>query len=140
MAVIVSARVEVKVPFHDCDPMGITWHGNYLRYFELARCELLDKLDYNYRQMEASGYRWPIIDVKIRYPQPTEFEQQLHVYAELIEWEQRLRIRYRVCDAASGRRLVKGETVQVAVSGATGEMCLASPPVLKQRLLPWLDA
>ncbi|WP_028108299.1 acyl-CoA thioesterase [Ferrimonas futtsuensis] len=139
MSALPSAMVRVEVPFHDCDPMGITWHGNYLRYFELARCALLDSFQYNYRQMEASGYRWPIIDLKVRYPQPSTFEQKLEVHAELVEWEQRLKIRYKVLDAETGRRLVKGETVQVAVHNDTGEMCLVSPPVLRERLSPWLD-
>lgn len=139
MGVILSATVQVSVPFHDCDPMGITWHGNYLRYFEVARCALLDKCHYNYREMEASGYRWPIIDVRIRYPQSSTFEQLLDVHAELVEWEQRLRICYRICDAATGKRLVKGETVQVAVANNSGEMCFESPPVLREKLAPWLD-
>lgn len=139
MPALPTAMVRVAVPFHDCDPMGVTWHGNYLRYFELARCALLDTFQYNYRQMEESGYRWPIIDLKIRYPQPSTFEQELEVHAELVEWEQRLKIRYKVLDASSGRRLVKGETVQVAVHNASGEMCLVSPRILRERLSSWLD-
>ena len=26
-----------RVPFHDLDPLQIVWHGNYLKYFDIAR-------------------------------------------------------------------------------------------------------
>ena len=61
------AEVKVRVPFHDLDPAGIVWHGHYAKYFELARCELLRSFGYNYDDMVASGYSWPVIDLRARY-------------------------------------------------------------------------
>lgn len=37
-----TAEVEMTVPFHDVDMMEVAWHGHYVKYFELARCALLD--------------------------------------------------------------------------------------------------
>ncbi|MGZ5781545.1 MAG: acyl-CoA thioesterase, partial [Burkholderiaceae bacterium] len=62
------AEVELQVQFFDLDPMEIVWHGNYVKYLEIARCALLDSIDYNYVQMKESGYAWPIIDMHLRYP------------------------------------------------------------------------
>ena len=129
-----SAEVEIEVPFHDVDMVGIFWHGHYAKYFEIARCALLDSFNYGYMQMLASGYGWPVIDLRLRYVKPAQFGQKLRVRATLLEWENRLRIEYLVHDAASGERLTKGETVQVAVHAATREMCLVSPDVLFERL------
>ncbi len=28
------AEVELTVSFHDCDPMGVVWHGNYFRFLK----------------------------------------------------------------------------------------------------------
>ena len=36
-----EAAIEVEVPFHDVDAMTVAWHGHYLKYFELARTQLL---------------------------------------------------------------------------------------------------
>ncbi len=36
----------LTVPFHDADMMGVTWHGHYIRYMEIARCELLERIGY----------------------------------------------------------------------------------------------
>jgi acyl-CoA thioester hydrolase len=129
-----SAEVELQVPFHDVDSVGIVWHGHYAKYFELARCALLDTFRYGYLQMIESGYVWPIIDFHLRYIKPARFEQKLRIRATLEEWEYRLKIAYVVSDAASGERLTRGHTIQVAVKKDTGEMLLASPPVLRERL------
>jgi acyl-CoA thioester hydrolase len=129
-----EAEVLVEVPFHDVDMVGIVWHGHYAKYFELARCALLDTFNYGYMQMKASGYGWPVIDLRLRYVKPAWFGQKLRVRATLLEWENRLRIEYLVSDAQTGERLTKGESVQVAVRMDTREMCLVSPEVLFERL------
>lgn len=129
-----SAEVEIQVQFYDLDPMQIVWHGNYVKYLEVARCALLDSIGYNYEQMKTSGYAWPIIEMNLRYAAPAAFGQRLLLRAEIAEWENRLRIDYLVSDAATGRRLNRATTTQVAVDIASGEMCFASPPVLFEKL------
>jgi len=128
------AEVEMQVQFFDLDPMQIVWHGNYVKYLEVARCALFDKIDYNYEQMRASGYAWPIIDMHLRYAAPAAFGQRLLLRAEIVEWENRLHIEYAITDAASGRRLNRATTTQVAVDIASGEMCFASPAILFEKL------
>lgn len=130
----VSAEIDVQVQFYDLDPMAVVWHGNYARYFEQARCALLDRIGYNYPEMKDSGYLWPVIDLHVRFAQPATFGQRIKVRAELVEWENRLKIDYVITDAATGKRLTKGSTVQVAVDAASGEMCYVSPPVLFAKL------
>lgn len=129
-----SAEIELLIPFHDLDPVNIVWHGNYAKYFEQARCALLQTFDYNYDQMRASGYLWPVIDLHMRYIKPLHFNQKVRVKASLKEWEYRLKIDYLVSDVATGTRLAKGSSIQVAVDAATKEMCLLSPRVLFERL------
>jgi acyl-CoA thioester hydrolase len=131
---VIAAEVEVTIPFHDVDALEIVWHGNYLRYLEVARCAALALIDYDYSQMKESGYSWPMIDVKVRYPRPARFGQRLLVRAELVEWENRLRFEYLIRDAVSGQRLTTAETTQVAVKMSTQEMCFVSPDVLFKKL------
>ena len=128
------AEVEMQVQFFDLDPMQIVWHGNYVKYLEVARCALLDRIGYNYEQMRDSGYMWPIIEMNLRYAGPAAFGQRLLLRAEIVEWEQRLRIDYLISDAASGKRLNRATTTQVAVDLATREMCFVSPAILFEKL------
>ena len=129
-----AAESELTVQFYDLDPMEVVWHGNYAKYFEVGRCALLDQIDYNYAQMKASGFAWPIIDMHVRYLQPLVFGQTVVVRAEVVEWEHRLKLQYLIRDKDTGARLTKGTTIQVAVDLATKLMCLQSPPILFARL------
>ncbi|WP_342623570.1 acyl-CoA thioesterase [Pseudomonas alkylphenolica] len=121
---------EILVPFFDVDSMLVVWHGHYVKYLEVARCALLDKLDHNYLQMRDSGYAWPVIDLQLRYVRGATFGQRLNVRASLVEWENRLKINYLISDAVSGERMTRASSVQVAVEIASGEMQLASPQVM----------
>ncbi|MBA1202382.1 acyl-CoA thioesterase [Pseudomonas capeferrum] len=120
----------VIVPFFDVDSMHIVWHGHYVKYLEVARCALLDSLDHNYLQMRESGYAWPVIDLQVRYIRGAIFGQRLTVRASLVEWENRLKINYLISDAASGERMTRASSIQVAVKIDSNEMQLASPQVL----------
>ncbi|NHZ63075.1 acyl-CoA thioesterase [Massilia genomosp. 1] len=128
------AETGMQVQFFDLDPMQIVWHGNYVKYLEVARCALLDKIGYNYEQMKASGFAWPVIDMNLRYIGPAVFGQRLTLRAEIVEYENRLKIDYLITDTASGKRLNRASTTQVAVDIASGEMCFMSPPVLFEKL------
>jgi len=128
-----TATIDIQVPFHDVDLMGIVWHGHYVRYFEIARCELFDRLDYNYYQMKESGFAWPVIDVRIRYPGSPVFGEKIKVTAKVVEWEHRLKVDYEIHNA-KGKRITRGYTVQVAVDMKTQEMCMESPAILLEKL------
>ena len=133
-SVLLSAQVVIDVPFHDCDPMQVVWHGNYARYFEVARCELLRKISYDYLDMQASGYMWPIVDMRTKYVGSAVFTQKINVTAELVEYESRLKINYTICCATTGKKLTKGYTVQVAVDLLNNEMQYASPAILFDKI------
>jgi len=129
-----SADVTLKAQFYDLDPMEVVWHGNYARYLEQARCALLDSIGYNYPQMQESGYLWPIVDMRIKFVRPLRFAQEFVVTATIAEFENRLKIDYRIRDKASGDVLTKASTIQVAVRAATGELCLESPAALTEKM------
>ncbi|MEN8636402.1 acyl-CoA thioesterase [Pseudoalteromonas distincta] len=126
--------VEIEIPFHDCDPMNVVWHGNYPRYLEVARCELLRLFDYDYPQMHESGYAWPIVDMQIKYVASAVFTQKIKVAAYLKEYENRLRIDYVITDLLTNKRLTKASTTQVAIEVSSKEMQFESPAILFNKL------
>jgi acyl-CoA thioester hydrolase len=126
---VLATEIDVTVPFFDVDSMDVVWHGHYVKYLEIARCALLDELGHNYVRMKETGYVWPIIDLQLRYARAARFGQKLVVRAELVEWQNRLKIHYTLSDAATGERLTRASTIQVAVKLADGEMQLVSPAV-----------
>ena len=124
---VLHVDTEVLVPFFDIDTMHVVWHGHYVKYLEVARCALLDHIGHNYTQMLDAGYAWPVIDLQLRYVRGATFGQRLNVRANLVEWENRLKISYLITDLATGERLTRACTVQVAVEIASKEMQLVSP-------------
>lgn len=124
----------LKVPFFDVDSMNIVWHGHYCKYLEVARCELLDKIGYNYTDMKNSGFMFPIVDLQIKYVQPLVFEQKIHIVSSLVEWECRLKIDYRIFDADSHQLLTKATSIQAAVKADTKQLQFVCPDIFVQRV------
>lgn len=129
-----SNEIRLVVPFHDVDMAGMVWHGHYVKYFEIARSRLLDKYNYSHKEMEESGYLWPVVDLHIKYICPLTYGQEILVKAVVKEWEYRLKVAYIVRDADTLKKLTKAHTIQVAYDLNKKEMRYKSPAVLKKAL------
>lgn len=140
MKAIVTARTTAKPQFYDIDSMNIVWHGYYPKFMELGRVAILDKIDYGYEAMVSSGYGWPIIDMRFRYARPMRLHQEIEIVAGIVEWENRLKIDYEFKDLKTGQRLNRCSSVQVAVEIETETMLWETPPILREKLAPWLSA
>ena len=129
-----TSRFEMEVPFFDVDSYRIVWHGNYPKYFEIARCMLLEDIGFPYQKMEETGYFFPVIDLQTKYVKPILFKQKIQVQAALREWEHKLVIDYLITDQQSGEKLTKGRTQQVAVKMPDHVTQFVSPPELVSKI------
>ncbi|MCL1892774.1 MAG: acyl-CoA thioesterase [Holophagaceae bacterium] len=136
---MINAEIEIKVPFYDVDSMSITWHGNYAKYLEDARCALLDKIGYNYDVMLNSGYAWPLVGLKIKYISPARFNQKIRVRAMLEEYENCIKIKYIITDAETKKTIAKAETVQMAIDMNTMQSLYFSPQILLDKVRGYLE-
>ncbi len=127
------AQVALTVPFQDADPTGLVWHGNYFRYYDVARVALLKRLDFGYRQMAQIGQIWPIVDTQVRYLKSIPFGSEIRVSAQLVEWEFRLRIYYEITDATH-QRVNEAYTVQVPVAAADEQLIIGVPDAVQKRV------
>jgi acyl-CoA thioester hydrolase len=130
----VSAEIEFTVEFYDVDSMCIVWHGNYIKYFEKARCALLNKIGYNYLQMEETGYQFPVTSVSAKYIGSFRFGERIRALAVLDEYENCIKIRYELRDAATGELRTRGNSTQMAVNAVTGESCFLCPKIFTDRV------
>jgi acyl-CoA thioester hydrolase len=131
---VLSATVEVTVPFHDIDLAGIVWHGHYIKYLENARWAVMERIGFGLDAMITSGYLWPIIDVHVKYVRPARYGDRLRVQASLVEWESRLAINYLIVDCKDEGRVGRAQTVQVAVENDSHTMQFVSPACLTDRV------
>jgi acyl-CoA thioester hydrolase len=125
----ISAEIEFNVEFYDVDTMRIVWHGNYIKYFEKARCALLEKIGYTYCDMEESGWGFPVAGISVKYLNSLRFRDRVRATALLTEYESCIKIKYELYNARTGQLCTKAESTQMAVNVASGESTMVCPPV-----------
>lgn len=126
---IFSVETKFNVEFFDVDAMNIVWHGNYVKYMEIGRCALLDKLGYGYKDMVKDGYTYPVVDIKVKYVHSLVFGETATIRSDLIEYENRIKIRYEIFNS-EGKRCVKAESTQMAFNVSKNESQLVCSPTL----------
>ena len=134
-----STEIEFKVDFNDRDPMKIVWHGNYINYFERARCALLDKIGYNYIEMEKSGYLFPVTEVKSKYMKSLRFGDNCRAKATLVEYENMIKIEFELFNAATGEMTTKGTVSQMCIDAKTGKTQFFCPKCFTEKVEKFLE-
>lgn len=76
-------KVEIRIIYADTDQMGIVYHANYLKYFEIARTELIRNLGMSYKDFEKYGVYMPVKETFIDFKSPVNYDDIIIVYAEI---------------------------------------------------------
>ena len=134
-----TAVVTLSIPFHDVDSARVVWHGHYFKYFEVARCALLDRIGYNYQTMAETGIVWPIVKSSTKFLRPLVFNQVVRVAAQLKEWDMHLLIKYCIEDE-NGQLYTEGSTTQVPLDAGSLELQFGTPAFLLERMEDYLAA
>lgn len=129
-----KTEMKLTVQFYDLGPMNVVWHGNYLKYLESARCDLLKKIGYDYDNMRADGVLYPIAKMDLKYIKPCKFNQVLFLETIVEELEPALIIKYNIFDEESGEKVFSAKSMQICVDIKTGESIYSAPEGLKQKL------
>ncbi|WP_445487171.1 acyl-CoA thioesterase [Niallia sp. 03133] len=74
----VSTR-EIQLYYADTDMMGVIYHANYLKFFELGRGGLIEDLGFSYVEMEKKGYFAPVYDIQATYKKPLRYGDKAFV-------------------------------------------------------------
>ena len=124
---IFSSNTEIKIPFFDLDPMNVVWHGNYIKYMEIARCDLFSKIGYTYADMLKDNLIYPVVKMETKFIQPMTFEQEIIIKTELLETEPALIIKYAFFDKVTNKKLFSAKTMQMACNSITHESQYQAP-------------
>jgi len=104
-------RFAIRVRYGDTDQMGVAYYGNYLRWFEIGRAEMMRSLGSTYRSIEESGVRLPVVEARCRYLKPARYDDLLAIETGVIELGRAsVRFGYRIVGEATGERLAHGMT------------------------------
>lgn len=130
----ISFETKIRAEFFDVDSMNVVYHGNYVKFLEVARCNLLDKIGYGYNEMLATHFMFPITTLNVKYIRSLQFEEEAIVKTTLVEWENRIRIKYEIRSLKTGLVVTKAETTQMAVKMPEGETLFVCPKVFTEKV------
>lgn len=111
---MIQSRSQVTVRYAETDMMGVVYHANYLPWFEVGRTTLLKELGLAYRQLEADGYRLPVLEVSAKYLRPALYDDVLTILTTLTE-KPLLRIRLEYEVRRGDELLATGHTVHAFI-------------------------
>lgn len=108
---MVEHVTEVRVIYADTDAMGVVYHANYIKWFEIGRTGLLRSLGFPYVQMEAHGVMLPVVECGCHYLLPARYDDVLEVKAWISQLKSAtIAMKYEIRKKESGELLVTGMT------------------------------
>jgi len=125
----ITVRTEVDVRFNEADPLGIVWHGHYIRYFEDGREAFGKKYGCSYLDFYKNGLVVPIVKVDCDYKKSLRYGDSLIVEATYTpSAAAKIVFHYHIYHAATNELVAKGSTTQVFLDKDNNMLQLATPP------------
>jgi len=92
--------------------MGVVYHANYLKWFEIGRVELMRGLGIIYSELEAAGYKLPVIEVGCHYLSPAKYDEIVVIETEITTIRRAsVRFDYVIRDENKERVLAEGFSI-----------------------------
>lgn len=115
----VCSEVEYRVIYGDTDQMGVVYYGNYPRFYEIGRNELLRQLGLTYKEIENMGTILPVSSMKIKYHRPAYYDDLLTIRTSITEIPaSRIEFKYEIFNE-KGELLNSGETELAFINQST---------------------
>ena len=108
---------KIRVIYADTDAMGIVYHTNYIKWFEIGRTELLRDMGIYYAVFESRGFNLPLTKAYCHYFLPARYDQVLLIETE-IEYIKRASVKFNcsIWDEQQEKKLVEGYTVHACTN------------------------
>lgn len=121
-----TTEFETRIRFNECDPLGIVWHGHYIKYFEDGREAFGRKHGVSYLDVAESGFSTPIVKSMCEHKLSLRYGDVARIKTEYFDTPAaKIVFRYTIYDP-NGDVACTGETIQVFVD-KKGELQLTNP-------------
>ena len=108
---------KIRVIYADTDALGIVYHTNYIKWFEIGRGELLRELGIPYSQIENMGYYLPLTEVNCHYLCPARYDQIVLIETQIIfVTRASIKFRFLIWDEKQEKTLAEGESVHACIN------------------------
>ena len=72
-----SCDTTIRIRYGETDQMGVVYHSNYFRYFEVGRSSLFRDIGYTYKRFEEEGFMLPLIHCDCSFKQPAKYDDEV---------------------------------------------------------------
>lgn len=126
---ILTECTNILVRFNEADPLGIVWHGHYVRYFEDGREAFGEKYGLRYLDIFDEGFTVPVVNVQCDYKRSLRYGDRVVVETRYIDdLAAKIKFEYILTNPATGEIVAKGSSVQVFLDKETSSLQLIAPP------------
>ncbi|MBZ0097837.1 MAG: acyl-CoA thioesterase [Taibaiella sp.] len=131
---------ELEVKFSEADPLGIVWHGHYIRYFEDGREAFGNEYGLKYLDFYRSNIVVPIVSINCDYKRILRYGHKIRLETTYEDTPAaKLLFHYKVYDAATNEQVASGSSVQVFMHRDTLELMLYLPQFMIDWKKKWLN-
>jgi acyl-CoA thioester hydrolase len=125
--------VKIRTIYADTDAMGIVYHTNYIRWFEVGRSELFRDIGVFYTEVEKAGFNLPVTQVFCHYLLPARYDDIIEVETD-IEYLKRASIKftYLIWDENRQKHLTEGYSIH-ACTDKNGNI-VRIPPMITDKI------
>ncbi|HRH66644.1 MAG TPA: acyl-CoA thioesterase [Bacteroidia bacterium] len=128
-----TERIEIHVRFNEADPLGIVWHGHYIRYFEDGREAFGQKYGLGYLDMYTQGFVVPVVSVECDYKRSLRYGDRMIIETTYIPCDAaKILFKYTLYNAATNEIVATGSTTQVFLDKEKSALQLVNPPFFEE--------
>lgn len=100
-----------RMNYYETDQMGIIHHSNYIRLFEEARLDMMEKEGIAYAKIEEMGIIIPVMSVECHYLVPLHYNDSIEVHSQLTKFDGiKMELSYGIYKEGSTVICTKGHT------------------------------
>ncbi|MGC4034521.1 MAG: acyl-CoA thioesterase [Chitinophagaceae bacterium] len=126
-------RTEVLVRFNEADPLGIVWHGHYVRYFEDGREAFGIKYGIGYLDFYHKDIIIPVVHIDCSYKRSLRYGDKVVVETTFIPTEAaKLTFEYKLYNLGKNELVATGSSVQVFLDKDTSTLQLTNPSFFEE--------
>jgi acyl-CoA thioester hydrolase len=129
MSKFLVERTVIPVRFNEADPLGIAWHGHYLRYFEDGREAFGVTHGLRYLDFYREGFVVPLVSISCDYKLSLRYGDTMIVETKYVPCEAaKINFHYQIFNATNEKLVAKGTSVQVFLDREHSMLQLTNPP------------
>jgi acyl-CoA thioester hydrolase len=130
---LIKTTTEVIVRFNETDPLGIVWHGHYIRYFEDGREDFGRHYGIGYLDLLKNGFVMPVVNVDCSFKKSLRYGDTVIIETNFINCDAaKIKFTYRLFNKETRDLVATGNSVQVFLEKEHSTLQLLNPPFFEE--------